>query len=109
MTLFPFLCFSVIFCALVMVASGGAGGGKNKIVPALLIAAEVYLLLLYEGILGSPFGDEDTLRTILCSVVAIAALVDFMRLSDKAFPLLAVWTTLVQLLAALDVLGGVSL
>lgn len=107
MTLFPFLCFSVIFCSLVMVASSD-GGGKNKIVPAVLIIAEVYLLLLAEGILGSPFGSVGTLRTILCGVVAVAAFVDFMRLSEKAFALLALWSALVQLLVVLDVLGGVS-
>lgn len=107
MSLFPFLCFSVIFCALVMVASSD-GGGKNKIVPAVLIAAEVYLLLLTEGILGSPFGSDATLRTVLCAVVALTAFIDFMRLSDKSFALLALWTALVQLLVVLDVLDGVS-
>lgn len=107
MSLFPFLCFSVIFCALVMVA-GSDGGGKNKIVPAVLIGAEVYLLLLAEGILGSPFGSDSSLRTVLCSVATVAAFVDFIRLSDKAFVLLALWSALVQLLVVLDVLDGVS-
>lgn len=108
MDLFSFLSFSVIFCALAMVVTSQGARG-NKIVPVVLIAAEVYLLLLLEGILGNPLGSNTSLRSALCVVVAVAALVDFFRLSEKSFPLLAVYASLTQLLVSLDVLDGVSI
>lgn len=108
MNLFPFLALSVIFCALVMVVTGG-GNRSEKIVPVVLIAGEVYLLLLGRGILGAPFGDRASFRTFVCGVVAVAALVDFLRLADKSFPLLAVYAGLLQLLVSLDVVDGVAL
>ncbi|MBI4881650.1 MAG: hypothetical protein HY812_18615 [Planctomycetes bacterium] len=107
MNLFPFLCFSVIFCALVMVVDS-KGARANKIAPTVLIGAEVYLLLLYQDIAGAPFGSESGMRTVLCAVVAVAALADFLRLSEKSFPLLAVFASLVQLLVSLGVVEGVS-
>ena len=108
MDLFPFLCLSVIFCALAMVVTNQGSRG-NKVVPIVLIAAEVYLLLLIEGILGNPLGSSSSLRSALSAVVAVAALVDFFRLSEKSFSLLAVYASLTQLLVSLDVLDGVSI
>lgn len=108
MNLFPFLSFSVVFCALVMVVNS-QGSRTNKIAPTVLIAAEVYLLLLVEGIFDAPFGYESTFRTVGCAIVAVAALVDFLRLQEKAFPLLAVYAGLVQLLVSLGVVEGVSI
>lgn len=108
MDLFPFLSFSVIFCALVMVVNS-QGARSNKVVPVILIVAQVYILLLVEGIVGVPFGSTSAWRTALCTVVAIAALVDFLRLQEKSFPLLAVYAGIVQLLVSLDVIDGVSI
>ncbi len=108
MNLFPFLSFSVVFCALVMVVNS-QGSRANKVAPTVLIAAEVYLLLLHEGIFDAPFGYEGTFRTAGCAIVAVAALVDFLRLQEKSFALLAVYAGLVQLLVSLGVVEGVSL
>ncbi|MFH0946210.1 MAG: hypothetical protein V2A76_13500 [Planctomycetota bacterium] len=108
MDLFPFLCFSVIFCALAMVVTSKGSRG-NRIVPIVLIGAEVYLLLLVQDILGTPVGSEANMRSALCALVSVAALVDFFRLPEKSFPLLAVYASLTQLLVSLDVLDGVSI
>lgn len=108
MDLFPFLCFSVIFSALVMVVQSG-GQKSAKIIPTILILAEVYLLLLVEGIVGTPIGARVDTRTFMSGVVVFAALIDFLRLPDKSFALLAVFSSLIQLLASLGVLRAVSL
>lgn len=108
MDLFAFLCLSVLFSALVMVVTG-RGGSREKIVPALLIAIELWLLLQTQGVVDEPVGSESSFRAALSSLAALAALVDFFRAENKAFPLLAVYASLLQVLASLDVIEGISL
>lgn len=108
MNLFPFLCFSVLFCALVMVVVGRESRG-SRIVPSILIAVEVLLLLHHEGMLDLPLGTNDDFRNAATAIVAIAATVDLMRQAEKTFPLLAVFLSFQQLLISLGVIGGVSL
>ena len=108
MSLFPYLCFSVIFCALVMVVMGSTGRG-GRIVPIILIVGEVFLLLAIEDVIDIPFGSDDWIRSFVCVGMAIAALADLMRQGEKAFALLAVFTTLTQMLISLGVIGGVSI
>lgn len=104
MELFHFLCFSVIFCGLVMVVNS-KGDRNNKVVPLILIGAETLLLLFAEGILDAPMGYGDTIPSWLSAVVAVAALIEFLRISEKSFALLALYAGLVQLLVALDILS----
>lgn len=108
MTLYPFLCFSVLFSALVMIVVGRDGRG-SKVVPGILIVVEVLLLLHHEGILDVPYSSSEYFRNVGSATVAIAAMVDLMRQSEKTFALLAVFAGLQQLLIALGVIGGVSL
>lgn len=108
MTLFPFLCITVLFCALVLVVQGRDARG-GRIVPAILIVAEVLLLLHHDGTLDLPMGTDDDFRNGASGLVAVAATVDLMREADKPFRLLAVFAALQQFLVSLGVIGGVSL
>lgn len=109
MTLHPFLCLSVLFCALVMVVSNRGGGSTaDKLVPGALLALELFLLLLWKDIVHAPFLSDRDARVAGSSLVALLAAVEFMRKEDKAFPLLAFYAALVQLLVALSVITGVS-
>ena len=93
LTLYPFLCFSVLFSALVMIVVGRDGRG-SKVVPGILIVVEVLLLLHHEGTLEVPYGASDYFRNVGSATVAIAATIDLMRQSEKTFSLLAVFAGL---------------
>ena len=108
MRLFPFLCFSVIFIALVMVVIG-KGERDRRLVPVVLLVAELLLILQYEGIVDTPIGDRADARNLLCGTVVVAAFVELLRAGEKTFPLLAFFVGLQQLLVSLGVLHGVSI
>lgn len=106
--LFPFLCLSVIFSALVLIVVG-PGGRDERIVAIVLILGEVLLLLQSHGIVDLPFGSTADTRSATCAIITVAAFVQLMRSAEKAFPILAVFAALQQLLVSLKVIGGVTI
>jgi len=104
-SLFPYLSLCVIFSAIV--ASMASGGGKlDKVLPASLIVIEVLLLLVAKGFLDIPSFSDTEARQGGCAIVAILAFSEFMRRQDKAFPLLAFFAGLTQLLVVLDIVSA---
>lgn len=105
MSLFAYLSLCIVFSALV--SSMAAGGGKlDKILPASLIAIEVLLLLVGNGFLDVPALSDAEARRAGCAIVAIVAFSEFIRRQDKAFPLLAFFAGLTQLLVVLDIVSA---
>lgn len=102
MTLFPYLSICVIFSALV-IAMAGSGGKFDKVMPGVLIAVEVLLLLVSKGVLDIPSFSDSESRQYGAAIATIGSFWAFMRTDDKAFPLLAFFASLTQLLAALGV------
>lgn len=103
MALFPYLCICVIFSALVIAMAGKGGGKFDKILPGVLIAVEVLLLLVSKGVLDIPSFSDEECRQYGSAIATIGSFGAFMRSEDKAFPLLAFFASLTQLLAALGV------
>ncbi len=103
MGLFPYFGICVIFSALVA-AMAGTGNKLDKILPASLIAIEILLLLVAKGALDVPSMSDSDARRYGCSIVTIAAFSEFIRREDKAFPLLAFFAALTQLLVVLNII-----
>jgi len=102
--LFPFLTFTVIFCCLVVLVAP-QGDRASRVIPVTLIVLEV----LDRGVADAPVSSRDRVRSVLSFVVALGAMVQFLRPGDRALTLLAFFASLQQFLVAVGVIEGVDL